>query len=199
MEPRELLPELRLRFIGEPAGARLEPDLVEIRAGAATDWFVDPGGGAAPIVNAPALVGSPSGDFLLSARVLVGFGSAFDAGALVLFDHELLWAKLCFERSPQRESMVVSVVTQQASDDCNSFIVEADQVWLRVARIGPAFAFHASTDGALWKLVRHFALPVGDALLVGFEAQSPLGAGCTASFTNLRYDEQTLSDIRNGA
>jgi regulation of enolase protein 1 (concanavalin A-like superfamily) len=198
VEPEELLPELQLKWFGEPAGARLAPSSVEIEAGAATDWFVDPGG-SAPILDAPALVGSPSGDFLLSARVAVGFVSAFDAGALVLFDHERLWAKLCFECSPQIEPMIVSVVTHGVSDDCNSFLVEADHVWLRVARIGPAFAFHASTDGALWRLVRHFALPVSEMLVVGFEAQSPLGTGCTAAFTNVRCDAQTLSDIRSGA
>jgi regulation of enolase protein 1 (concanavalin A-like superfamily) len=131
--------------------------------------------------------------------VAVEFVSPFDAGALVLFADERMWAKLCFECSPQRERMVVSVVTNGVSDDCNSFNVETDHVWLRVARIGPAFAFHASTDGVLWRLIRHFALPIGDAALAGFEAQSPLGTGCRASFTNVRYDAQTLPDIRSGA
>jgi Uncharacterized conserved protein len=72
-------------------------------------------------------------------------------------------------------------------------------VWLRVSRIGPAFAFHASTEGTLWRLVRHFALPVTHELLVGFEAQSPLGTGCTASFTKIRFEARTLPDIRSGA
>ena len=117
----------------------------------------------------------------------------------MLFGDERVWAKLCFECSPQLEPMVVSVVTRGVSDDCNSFAVDADHVWLRVSRIGPAFAFHASMDGATWSLVRHFALPATDELLVGFEAQSPLGTGCTASFTKLRYEAQTLSDIRSGA
>jgi regulation of enolase protein 1 (concanavalin A-like superfamily) len=199
VNPEELLPQLNLNWLTEPAGARLAHSSVEISAGAATDWFIDPGGGPAPVVNAPALMGSPSGDFLLSARVAVEFASAFDAGALVLFGDQHVWAKLCFEYSPQREPMVVSVVTRDVSDDCNSFAVEAEHVWLRVSRIGPAFAFHASTDGAIWKLVRHFALPVTDKLFVGFEAQSPLGTGCTASFTNVHYEAQTLSDLRSGA
>ena len=199
MQPDELLPELRLRWFGESVGARLEPGSVEITAGATTDWFVDPGGSSAPIVNAPALVGSPSGDFLLSACVEVQFASAFDAGALVLFVHDRLWAKLCFECSPRGERMVVSVVTRGVSDDCNSFVVDEERVWLRVSRIGSAFAFHASTDGALWRLVRYFALTIDEALLlVGFEAQSPLGTGCAASFTNVRYDAQTLLDLRSG-
>jgi regulation of enolase protein 1 (concanavalin A-like superfamily) len=50
-----------------------------------------------------------------------------------------------------------------------------------------------------WSLVRHFALPPTDELLVGFEAQSPLGEGCTASFTEIDYAMQRLSDIRSGA
>jgi regulation of enolase protein 1 (concanavalin A-like superfamily) len=198
MDPEELLPELNLDWLTKPAGARLERDGIEISAGPATDWFVDPGGGSAPIMNAPALLGSPSGDFLLSTRVSVDFASAFDAGALVLFARRNVWAKLCFECSPQLEPMVVSVVTRDVSDDCNSFAVAADHVWLRVSRIGTAFAFHASTDGATWRLIRHFALPVTDKLLVGFEAQSPLGTGCTARFTNVRCDVATLPDIRSG-
>jgi uncharacterized protein len=198
VSPEELLPELRLAWLTEPASSRLEHESVELTAGAATDWFIDPGG-SSPILNAPALVGSPTGDFLLSARVAVEFDSTFDAGALVLFGDQNLWAKLCFERSPQREPMVVSVVTRAVSDDCNSFVVEVDHVWLRVSRIGPAFAFHAANDGTTWKLVRHFALPGTDELRVGFEAQSPLGAGCTASFTEIRYETRTLSDLRDGA
>ena len=199
VNPEALLPGLDLNWLTEPAGAQLEHGSLEITAGAATDWFIDPGGGSAPMLNAPALVGSPSGDFLLGARVAVEFASTFDAGALVLFGHRHLWAKLCFECSPQREPMVVSVVTRDVSDDCNSFAVDVDHVWLRVSRIGAAFAFHASTDGETWRLVRHFALPVTDKLLVGFEAQSPLGTGCTASFTKVSYEAQTLSDIRSGA
>jgi regulation of enolase protein 1 (concanavalin A-like superfamily) len=198
VNPEELLPELNLEWLTEPARTRIEQSCIEITAGAATDWFIDPGG-SEPIVNAPALAGSPKGDFLFSARVAVEFAAAFDAGALLLFGHRRLWAKLCFECSPQLEPMVVSVVTRDVSDDCNSFAVDADHVWLRVSRIGSAFAFHASTDGAVWRLVRHFALPVTDRLLVGFEAQSPLGAGCTASFTDVRYEAQRLSDIRSGA
>ena len=198
MEPEELLPELHLRWLGRPAGAAVREGGLELAAAPRTDWFVDPGGEAAPVANAPALVGGPKGDFLLSARVAVEFASVFDAGALVLFGHERAWAKLCLEYSPQREPMIVSVVTRDLSDDCNSFVVEGNSVWLRVARIGRKLAFHASTDGSAWGLVRHFALQPGDELLAGFEAQSPLGEGCTAFFTDIRYETRTLADIRSG-
>ena len=199
MQPEQLLPELGLHWLSRPAAAQADDAGLEIVAGPRTDWFIDPGGIAAPVGNAPALVGTPVGDFQLSARVAVEFASVFDAGALVLFAHERAWAKLCLEYSPQREPMIVSVVTRDVSDDCNSFVVEGDHVWLRVSRLGRQFAFHASTDGSAWGLIRHFALQPGEEMLAGFEAQSPRGEGCTAFFSDIRYEAKTLADIRSGA
>ena len=198
MEPEELLPELQLRRLGEPVRAEVRDGGLELAAGPRTDWFVDPGGATPAVGNAPALVGRPGGDFLLSARVTVEFASTYDAGALVLFVHDRAWAKLAFEYSPQREPMIVSVVTRELSDYCNSFVVHGPSVWLRISGIGRTFAFHASTDGSSWSLVRHFALQPDDEALAGFEAQSPLGDGCAAFFDDLRYEARTLADIRSG-
>ena len=52
----------------------------------------------------------------------------------------------------------MSVVTRGLSDDCTSESVEGSSLWLRIARLGPDFVFHVSTDGARWRFVRHFAL-----------------------------------------
>ncbi|HET9224956.1 MAG TPA: DUF1349 domain-containing protein [Roseiflexaceae bacterium] len=169
-----------------------------ISAGERTDLFVDPQGNAETL-NAPLVLADVSGDFLLSARVTVGFAATYDAGTLVLYVGEREWGKLCFEYSPQRQPMVVSVVTHGVSDDCNSFVVDGDQVWLRVARLGRAFAFHASTDGTFWHFVRHFALDAGETIAVGFSAQSPTGEACTATFDSIRYAPERLHDLRNGA
>jgi hypothetical protein len=168
-----------------------------LSAGARTDWFVDPATGAAKL-DAHAKVESLEGDFLLSARVEVEFAATFDAGVLVLWHDERTWAKLCFEYSPRSEPMVVSVVTREVSDDCNSFVVDGNAVWLRVARIGRAHAFHASTDGRYWQLVRHFALAPARPLEAGFLAQSPLGEGCRATFSEVRFSAETLADLRSG-
>jgi regulation of enolase protein 1 (concanavalin A-like superfamily) len=98
----------------------------------------------------------PAGDFRLVARVSVEFASKYDAGVLVLQAGERNWAKLCFELSPQLTPMAVTVVTRGTSDDCNSFEVEAtphgedDQVRERKA-------FHASSDGSWWRLLRFLA------------------------------------------
>ena len=170
-----------------------------VAAGARTDWFVDPQRSTKPRVSAPALVGESSGDFLLSAAVTVDFAASYDAGVFVVYESDDVWAKLCFEYSPQREPMVVSVVTRGVSDDCNSFVVDGPSVWLRIARVGSAFAFHASTDGSSWSFIRHFALDARDTTSIGFAAQSPTGDGCAVRFEQIGYDAVRLGDLRSGA
>ena len=166
-------------------------------AGAHTDLFVDPGSGVEAL-NAPRLLGPVVGDFTLAARVSVDFLSTFDAGVLLLFAHERGWAKLCFELSPEGKPAVVSVVTRGVSDDCNSFTTDRAEVWLRIARLGTAFAFHARADGTRWELVRHFALDIDTELRAGFLVQSPRGRGCTARFENIAFAPVRLTDIRSG-
>jgi regulation of enolase protein 1 (concanavalin A-like superfamily) len=117
---------------------------------------------------------------------------------LLLYAGEGLWAKLCFEFSPQGQAMVVSVVTREYSDDANSMIVGAHTVLLRIARLGPAFAFHWSEDGRFWHFVRHFSLPGAGRLSAGFAAQSPTGEGCTARFSEIKFTAARLPDLRSG-
>ena len=74
----------------------------------------------------------------------------------------------------------------------------ANSVWLRIARVGPAFAFHASTDGAAWSFVRHFALDGDGEPSVGFAAQSPKGDGCSVTFEQIAFDARRLDDLRSG-
>jgi len=187
-----------LRWAPAPERWHVAPGgALSITAGPRTDLFVDPQG-AEPALNAPRLVGRPAGDFQLSARVTVDHVATYDAGVLVLHAHDRAWAKLCLERSPRGEAMIVSVVTRGVSDDANGLTVDGGTVWLRVARNGPAIAFHASTDGEYWQLVRHFALDPADALDVGFEAQSPTGDGCTAVFDAIAYRPESLADLRSG-
>jgi regulation of enolase protein 1 (concanavalin A-like superfamily) len=169
-----------------------------LAAGAHTDWFADPGTGALTL-GAPALLGSAAGDFMLAARVEVAFAAAFDAGALVLWHDDRTWAKLCFEYSPQAQPMVVSVVTHGVSDDCNSAVITGNVVWLRLAAIGAAHAFHYSADGDRWHFVRHFRLGGDGPARFGFEAQSPTGGGCEARFTHIRFDPVTLAQLRDGS
>lgn len=94
--------------------------------------------------------------------------------------------------------MVVSVVTRGVSDDCNSFVVDGNAVWLRVARMGAAYAFHASTDGRNWRFVRHFVLDPNGEPSLGFAAQSPTGDGCAVRFERIAFEPARLADLRSG-
>jgi uncharacterized protein len=63
-----------------------------------------------------------------------------------------------------------------------------------------AYAYHASTDGQEWRLVRVFHL--GDDLAghrIGFEAQSPTGDGCTVTFDQITFTAQRLAELRDGS
>jgi regulation of enolase protein 1 (concanavalin A-like superfamily) len=187
-----------LTWLRRPAAWSLEGEELTIAAGAQTDWFADPGG-RDPVLNAPVLVGTPTDrDFTLAARVSLDGAATFDAGVLFIHADDQTWAKLCLERSPQGRPTIVSVVTRDESDDCNSEATEIAEAWLRIARSGEAIAFHASTDGVRWELIRHFRLRAPD-FAVGFAAQSPTGPGCSVTFAEIVYANRQLADLRDGS
>ncbi len=170
-----------------------------------SDLYRNPAGDflsdATSALNALTLMGRPHDlDFQLSARVSVNFDSDYDAEALLIWLDTKAWAKLCFEYSPDKEFMVVSVVTQLASDDANSYVLPTNTVWLRISRLGHLYAFHSSSDGEVWKLIRAFTLGVniGDHQ-IGFVAQAPVGEGCDVAFDQISYSASTLSGLRNGS
>ena len=200
------VPGVPFALVSAPATAwRLDGGTVAGSAAPHSDLFVDPGAGttlnAESLLNAATLLGlPPEGDFQFSARVSVGFAATYDAGVLLLWAAERRWAKLCFEFSPDGEPMVVSVVTRGVSDDANAFVVAGRSVWLRVSRVDRAFAYHASTDGSSWRFIRFFSLDEESVpVRVGFEAQSPTGDGCPATFDEIRFVTERLADLRDGS
>jgi uncharacterized protein len=189
---------------------------VTVAAQAHTDIFIDPGddsanggpgGGTGMALNAESMLNAatllgvpPDGDFQFSARVTVGFASAFDAGVLLLWLDERRWAKLCFEFSPAGEPMIVSVVCRGVSDDANALVVPGRSVWLRVSRIDRTYAYHASLDGKAWQMIRVFILgdhTSGDK--IGFEGQSPTGDGCAVTFDEIRFRPERLAGLRDAS
>ena len=196
------LPELpgELNWHNKPLSAHVDNHgTLHITAGPETDWFIDPAGGT-DNHSAPVGLFTPCDEhFLFSSRVTVDFASSFDAGVLFIYLQHNLWAKLCFEYSPQKEPMIVSVVTRGTSDDANAVVIPGNTIYLRVSRDGDTFAFHYAEDGITWHLARYFTLgPLKD-LQIGFSAQSPTGEACTASFAEITYQQEKLKDIRNGS
>ena len=190
-----------LSWTNGPGVATFAADILELTAAPGVDWSNDSLGGPQQHAATALVFAAPADDFILSARVQVpGERTTFDAGALALWSDEDHWAKLCFEYSPQGQPMVVSVVTDRFSDDVNSAPVDDAHVYLRVARVGPACAFHASTDGIHWDFVRLFRLPEGSApLRVGFLSQAPMGEACVARFDEISLAERRLDDRRDGS
>ena len=92
-----------LRPINEAEHVAVGVSGLVIRAGARTDWFVDPAG-ELMMGNAPALVMPTEGPWMLRARVSAEHAATFDAAVLVVYAGERTWAKLCLELSPQGAS-----------------------------------------------------------------------------------------------
>ena len=180
----------------EPLEWNITDNVLTATAGAKTDLFVDPLSSNKSL-NASMLTFENNQDFIFSARVTMDFQGTFDAGVLVVYQPETSWAKFCFEHSPNKDPMVVSVVTKGTSDDCNSVFIDGNTVFLRVSRINTGFAFHFSNDAKLWHMIRAFALEPG-AAKVGFLVQAPMGESCTATFSEIAFQLETLSDIRSG-
>ncbi|MFW2512816.1 DUF1349 domain-containing protein [Demequina sp. SO4-13] len=172
---------------------------VEMTSGAATDLFTDPGNGHAE-ASAAVLTRAVNGpSFQFSARVQPGLRSTFDAGALLVRTDDSHWAKLCLEQAVDGAPTAVSVVTRHLSDDANGWSLPGADAWMRISRDGETFAFHVSTDGAVWKLLRIFSLPAHGSVEIGVVAQSPMGEGCSVEFTELTLHPHALSDPRSGA
>lgn len=187
-----------LPFVGAEHGAvRHEGAVAVISAGAATDAFVPPDGGAA-VDRLPGLrLACPQEPWTLSVRVAPGFAAAFDAGALMLRTAGGAWAKLAFEQAPDGRRMAVSVVTKDTSDDANGPVFATSTLLLRACFTGKAHAFHHSLDGQRWDLLRFFAMP-DPVVAVDIVAQSPTGAGCEVRFDLARFAPGAPRDLRDG-
>lgn len=186
-----------LTWLRAPVRSALDAQALTIEAGALTDTFIDPRG-AVDIADAPvALFTPPDAEFVFQARVAVDFRAMYDAGVIFIHGDSTHWAKLCFEFSPQDEPMIVSVVTRDSSDDCNSVVIDGREVYLRVSRNGLSWAFHYSRDGKVWRMVRTFRAQPAETR-IGFSAQSPRGQACQVRFTEIEWRQGGVADIRSG-
>lgn len=169
-----------------------------IQAGPKTDMFTDPRGGYT-FSNSPSCLFETEDYFKLSCKVKVNFKTDFDAGALMIYIDENHWAKLCFEYSPQGQPMVVSVVTNDTSDDANGSFIEGNEVYLRISGLKDAYAFHFSLDGKTWNFARYFSLREDRSVKIGFSSQSPTGDSCRSVFSTIVFKKEKLINLRDGS
>ena len=187
-----LLPQT-LFWENTPIRYQLTSDHLTIVAGEKTDMFRDPNV-TYNTDNAPKLFFIADSNFVLTTAIHHEFVSKWDGGAIVLKADSLHWIKFCFEKDYTGRHRVVSVVTNNISDDCNSVGIPGTAVFYKVAKAGNVITLYYSPEGQHWFLIRHLQFDSSNPLKVGFLAQSPTGKSCTVRFSAIHYSNRKISD-----
>jgi regulation of enolase protein 1 (concanavalin A-like superfamily) len=182
-----------LRWENTPLTYSVQRNSLTVTADGKTDMFRDPNV-TYNTDNAPKLLFRPDPDFVLTAAIHHTFDNKWDGGAIVLKSDSLNWIKFCFEKDYTGARRVVSVVTKNISDDCNSVEISADKVFYKLAKAGNVVTLYCSENGEKWLLVRHLQFDTKTGFEVGFLAQSPTGEHCTVKFTDITYKAVKIKD-----
>ena len=186
-----------LSWENAPSSFNVSGTTLKIVAGAKTDMFRDPNL-TYNTDNAPKLLFKPDNDFVLIASIEHSFASKWDGGAIVLKKDSLNWIKFCFEKDYTGARRVVSVVTKNISDDCNSVEINSNKVFYKIAKADNVITLYYSVDGTKWFLVRHLQFDVAGDFYLGFLAQSPTGDRCEVNFSNISYEAKKIKDPYEG-
>lgn len=180
----------------------INENTVRIYAPGNTDYFNNPvpvnGVLMEPQGNAPFYYTEVTGDFVFKAKVIPDHKHMYDAACLMVIQDQMVWAKAAFEMSDFGTTPVVSVVTNQTSDDANGCNLEVSEVWLQIARKGNNLAIHYSLDGEKYDMVRLCILPLEETVKVGLEAQCPMGEGAYRVFKDVSLELKTVNNLREG-
>lgn len=186
-----------LTWHNKPVNYSVQGNTLTIVAGEKTDMFRDPNV-TYNTDNAPKLMFQPADNFVLTASIQHSFVNKWDGGAIVLIEDSLHWIKFCFEKDYTGRRRVVSVVTNDISDDCNSIETTGDKVFYKLAKADNVITLYASVNGIKWLLVRHFQFNTNKPLKVGFLAQSPTGTKCQVKFSDIHYRAVKIKDPYTG-
>lgn len=182
-----------MTWTNKPLAFSAAKDVIRIKAGAQTDMFRDPNV-TYNTDNAPKLLFDADDDFVLSASIQHAFTNKWDGGAFVLFEDSLNWIKFCFEKDYTGAKRVVSVVTKDISDDCNSAEINSSVVFYKMAKAGNVITLYYSLNGKKWLLIRHLQFNNKKPIRIGFLAQSPTGKSCDVIFSNIHYVAKRIKD-----
>jgi regulation of enolase protein 1 (concanavalin A-like superfamily) len=176
-----------------PKSFSVKGNEVEIVSGGKTDMFRDPNV-AYNTDNAPKLLFYGDENFVFTTSIEHAFTSKWDGGAIVIKQDSLNWIKFCFEKDYTGAKRVVSVVTKDISDDCNSQEMFSSKVYYKVAKADNVITLYCSKDGTKWFLVRHLQFDTHKGFKLGFLAQSPTGDRCEVKFSNIFYKIEKIKD-----
>ncbi|HVS94107.1 MAG TPA: DUF1349 domain-containing protein [Mucilaginibacter sp.] len=182
-----------LSWENKPLSYHISDAAITIEAGEKTDMFRDPNV-TYNTDNAPKLFFRPDNNFILTACIQHSFVYKWDGGAIVLKADNLHWIKFCFEKDYTGQHRVVSVVTNDISDDCNSAPINGDKVYYKICKADNVITLYYGSDGKHWFLIRHLQFNAKGPLHLGFMAQSPTGKKNTVTFTNITYSNKKIKD-----
>lgn len=186
-----------LSWTNKPISYKINPESIVIESGEKTDMFRDPNV-TYNTDNAPRLSFTADPNFVLIAEIHHDFISKWDGGAIVLEADRKNWIKFCFEKDYTGMHRVVSVVTKDISDDCNSAAINGNQVFYKIAKAGNVITLYYSADGKKWFLIRHLQFNTTKPMQLGFMAQSPTGKNCKVTFFNITYSVKKIKDPYTG-
>jgi len=140
-----------------------------------------------------------SGDFTFSAEVeTIGSGN-YDAAFLMVRESQNRWIKLAVELGVDGAYNVVSVITDQWSDDANGELIGNNKCFLRITRKNDFWGLHYSLNGSEWRFVRAFGLKLNENIMVGFGIQAPIGENCKGKISAMTLSENSIKNFRDGS
>ena len=148
------------------------------------------------IANAPFLYKEVEGDFVINACVKPTFQSVYDACAVFAYVDDKNWLKIAFEYTDLGTHSIVTVATENYSDDANGVDINENAVFLQIIRKNNVFVCHYSTDGIEYKMARILRLNAPAKMKIGVAVQSPTGEGQLMEFSNLKITKTLPADIR---
>lgn len=193
------LPEIRhtLSWENKPLGVTYDLGKLTIIAGRKTDMFRDPNA-TYNTDNAPKLLFPADSNFVFTVGITHSFANKWDAGGMVLKADSANWIKFCFEKDYTGARRVVSVVTRDISDDCNSVALTSNTVFFKMAKAGKVVTLYYSSDRKSWMLVRHFQFESSKPMMLGLLSQSPTGEKCSVTFSGIQYEKKKIKDPYKG-
>jgi regulation of enolase protein 1 (concanavalin A-like superfamily) len=177
----------------------VEGDKLTLTAPKGTDLYNPTG--KPPVSTAPRVTFTPpAGDFVFAFKARTTFGAAYDGPGLVMWNGEDYWAKLLFEHLDGNINVVSSNFATPIGD--NSYHTRTDgavsDIWLKMVRVKNSVFFYASRDGQTWEILRDFTVDPAKPLAIGVFGQAPLGEELTSVFSDIRFEQKTITSYWNG-
>lgn len=178
-----------------PAGA----EKLIIQSGPKSDFFNEPDG-SVKYGNAPLLLTGIDNQnpFTFSVKVTPQFNTTYDAGALYIYLNNNLWQKFAFEMDEKTQTRIVTVRTNNTSDDNNHDVVSKNSVLMKISSDTKSIGFYYSTDSITWQLVRVYKNSYPSKIWIGISSQSPLGNGINTVFEECKITKEAVKDFRSG-